>query len=265
MQEYSIQGGDEGSKRLDILNRTIEKSTRDFFKAVGINKAMNCLDIGCGTGKVSIMLAKIVGDRGQVLGLDINELNIQLASDSAKHEHIKNVNFQTFDVYKLHDKLKYDLIYSRFLLSHLKNPKIVLENALKSLKSGGKLLIEDTDFSGHFSYPRSDYFDQYVSLYQDLLKKRGANANLGLSLVKLLRDIGFTEIKFQISQPAHINQEGKQMAEITFQGISKALIEEKLITKDEFARIHSELIKFRKRKDTIISLPRIFQIAAYIP
>ena len=123
-------------------------------------------------------------------------------------------------------------------------------------------MIEDTDFTGHFSNPKSGYFDQYVSLYQDLLRKRGANANLGQDLVWLLKEVGFTEVKFRISQPVHISEEGKLMAEITLEGISQALIEEQLITAKKYARIHSELVKFRKREDTMMSLPRIFQVTA---
>jgi len=265
MREYAIQGGNEGSIRLDILSRTVEKSTEDFLKTAGLNGAKNCLDLGCGTGKVSMMIAKKIGNQGQVLGLDINELNIQAAIKSAKAQQIENVNFQVFDAYTLKSTTKYDLIYSRFLLSHLTNPNTVLENALQSLKSGGKLLIEDTDFTGHFCSPKSDYFDKYVSLYQDLLKKRGANANLGQRLVGLLKDLNCTNVKFQISQPAHSSEEGKLMAEITFKGISQALIEENIITKEEFVKIHSGLVEYRKRKDTIMSLPRIFQVVANIP
>ncbi len=265
MKEYSIQGGNEGSERLDILSRTIEKSTREFLKTAELNTAKSCLDLGCGTGKVTMMIAEIIGDQGQVLGVDINELNIHNANKSAKTKEIKNVSFEVFDVYKFKARTKYDVIYSRFLLSHLTNPKLILENILQLLKPGGKLLIEDTDFTGHFCYPKSDYFDQYVTLYQDLLKKRGANANLGQGLVGLLKDTGFSNVEFQLSQPAHISGEGKLMAEITFKGISEALLEEHLITEEEFARIYSELVKYRKRNDTIISLPRIFQVTASIP
>lgn len=265
MKEYAIHGGNEGSTRLDILSRTIEKSTENFLKTTGLTGVKNCLDLGCGTGKVSMMIAKLIGDQGQVLGLDINELNIKAAIKSAKIQQIDNVNFEVFDAYQLNSGTTYDVIYSRFLLSHLANPRTVLENALQSLTPGGKLLLEETDFSGHFCSPKSGYFDAYVSLYQDLLKKRGANANLGQRLVGLLKDLNCTNVTFQISQPAHSSGEGKRMAEITFKGISEALIEENMIKKEEFVNIHTGLVEFRKREDTIMSLPRIFQVVATIP
>lgn len=263
MTEYAIHGGGEGSVRLGILGRTIENSTRGFLEKAGIGHAKTCLDLGCGIGKVSMILAEVT--EAQVLGLDLDELNIQTALKSAKAQQTDHVSFKVFDAYQFKSREKYDLVYSRFLLSHLSDPQIILKNVLTMLKPGGKLLIEETDFSGHFCYPQSDSFDRYVSLYQDLLATRGANANLGQNLVSLLSNSGFTNIEFQISQPAHTSGEGKLMAEITFKGISQALIEEGMLTEAESAEIHSELVKHRQRKDSIMSLPRIFQITAHMP
>lgn len=265
MTEYAIHGGGEGSDRLDILGRTIEDSTREFLQKADIAPAMTCLDLGCGIGKVSMMLAQMTGDQGKVLGVDIDELNIQKATQTAQALGIANVNFSVSDAYEFESDRKYDLIYSRFLLSHLSNPGLVLEKALTWLNPGGKLLIEETDFSGHFCHPQSDDFDRYVSLYQDLLTKRGANANLGQGLPVLLSNAGFTNVAFQISQPAHKSGEGKLMAEITFKGISQALMDEGLLSESEFVEIRSGLIQHRQREDSIVSLPRIFQITAHAP
>ena len=141
MIEYTLQGGDEGANRLDILSNTLQSSTENFLKTLGIHEGANCLDLGCGTGNVTCIIAKIIGNRGNVLGLDINEKNIQLAVESAKTEAIKNVNFKYFDAYLLREKFVYDVIYSRFLLSHLTNPKTVLQNTLDALKPGQRLFL----------------------------------------------------------------------------------------------------------------------------
>ena len=262
MIEYTLQGGDEGANRLDILSNTLQLSTENFLKTLGIHEGANCLDLGCGTGRVTCIIAKIIGNRGNVLGLDINEKNIQLAVESAKAKAIKNVNFKYFDAYLLREKFVYDVIYSRFLLSHLTNPKKVLQNTLDALKPGGLILIEDTDFAGHFSNPKSDDFNHYINLYERLLRTRRADANIGQKLVWLLNEVGFTEVKFQISQPVHISGKGKLMAEITFKAVSESLVEEGFITESEAIRIYSSLVQFRKRGDTMMSLPRIFQVSA---
>ena len=260
MQEYTIHGGDEGKNRLSILSRTLREDTARFLQMANLHAGMNCLDLGCGGGDVTLDIANHVGAEGKVLGLDIDERKIQLAAESAVLNGIKNARFKAMSAYDLKDESAYDLVYSRFLLSHLNKPQEVLQHIWTALKKGGTFLIEDTDFSGHFSQPSSRYFDDYVSLYQRLLKKRGADANLGQKLVSLLKEAGFVDVEFHITQPAHTEGEGKLMAEITFEGISKALIDEGLIDSDQAKKIHSGLVNFRKRGDSLISLPRVFQV-----
>ncbi|MBC7777540.1 MAG: class I SAM-dependent methyltransferase [Phycisphaerae bacterium] len=260
MQEYTIHGGIAGKRRLEILSRTIRPGTERFLKTAKLHAGMRCLDLGCGGGDVTLAIAKRIGFDGIIVGLDLDEHKIQLATESASIKGIKNVQFKAFNAYDLTDESAYDLVYSRFLLSHLRKPKIVLQNMWTALRTDGMLLIEDTDFSGHFSHPPFGPFNRYVNLYQRLLKKRGADANIGQKLVGLLQETGFVDVQFQISQPVHLEGEGKLMAEITFEGISKALIEEGLTSVDEAQKIHTGLVNFRKRSDSLISLPRIFQV-----
>ncbi len=261
MREYTIHGGEEGKKRLEILSRTIAPGTGKFLHTAGLQAGMHCLDLGCGGGNVTLAIAERVGEQGQVTGFDMDERKIQLAMESAAAKGIKNVRFKAFDAYHLAEESAYDLVYARFLLSHLHKPEVVLQNIKLALKPDARLLIEDTDFSGHFSYPSSPDFNSYVTLYQQLLQKRGADANLGQKLVSLLKEAGFVDVEFQVYQPVFLEGEGKLMAEITFDGVTKALLEEGLTTTDEAESIYSGLVTFRKRQDTLMSLPRIFQVS----
>jgi ubiquinone/menaquinone biosynthesis C-methylase UbiE len=260
MNEYAIHGGDEGKKRLEILSTTLAPSTESFLQTAGLGPGMHCLDLGCGGGHVALAMARMVGSHGHVTGLDKDERKIQSAGEEAERTGIKNIRFDTFNAYDLKEEAAYDLVYSRFLLSHLSDPEAVLRSIERALKPRGLLLIEDTDFSGHFSHPKSTYFNRYVFLYQRLLQKRGADANFGQTLVLRLKQTGFTDVLFQISQPAHVEGPGKLMAEITFEGISKALVAEDLVSQEEAARIYAGLVKFRSRRDSLMSLPRIFQV-----
>lgn len=261
MPEYTIHGSDEGAKRLSILSRTLATSTERFLHWAGLSTGLTVLDLGCGAGDVTLVMSERVGPQGQLTGLDLDERKIQLATAAAAQREIQNVQFKAFNAYDLVDESSYDLVYSRFLLSHLNKPETVLQNIRHALKAGGRLLIEDTDFSGHFSYPVSGDFNRYVSLYQSLLTKRGADANFGQRLVGVLQAAGFTDVAFQIIQPAFLAGEGKLMAEITFEGISNALLEEGLVSPEEVQQILTGLVQFRQRNDSIMSLPRIFQVS----
>lgn len=258
--EYAIHGGDEGQKRLGILSRTLAASTGRFLENARLQPGMRCLDLGCGGGDVTVAIARYIGPHGQVTGIDMDERKIQLARETAAAQGIKNVRFQTGNAYDLSGIDPCDIVYARFLFSHLSRPKAVLHNLRAILRPPGLLLIEDTDFSGHFSYPPSRAFRRYVSLYRQLLKKRGADANIGQKLAGLMRETGGTVTSLQVSQPVHAEGEGKLMAEITMEGISKSLVEEGLVTPEEAGKVMAGIVAFRKRGDTIMSLPRIFQL-----
>jgi ubiquinone/menaquinone biosynthesis C-methylase UbiE len=262
MGEYTIRGGDKGRERLAILTNTLAQQTRNLLADSKLRKDFNCLDLGCGSGAVSLELLKYLDTSGSVLGIDIDPSNVRYAQSNADKLNLANISFEHGDIYSLSHEQQFDLVYSRFLLSHLNNPEMALSNIYKALSPNGMLIIEDTDFSGHFSYPRNEYFDQYVLWYQKLLKTRSANANIGPELMGLLEKAGFRDISFEIKQPAHIDSQGKLMAEITLEAVSVPLLAQKICTKSELERTLKELKDFRKRSGTILSMPRIFQYRA---
>jgi 2-polyprenyl-3-methyl-5-hydroxy-6-metoxy-1,4-benzoquinol methylase len=40
---------------------------------------MSCLDLGCGGGEVASELARLVGANGEVTGIDMDEIKVELA------------------------------------------------------------------------------------------------------------------------------------------------------------------------------------------
>ncbi|MEZ5038703.1 MAG: methyltransferase domain-containing protein [Saprospiraceae bacterium] len=265
MNEYSIHGGKKGNERLAILSRTVGATTSEFLDHYASDLSGRCLDLGCGGGTVTLDIAKRLRGKGQVYGLDMDTVNIFLAREAAQNQRVDNVQFDCFDAYELAEVDRYQAVYSRFLLSHLHQPARVLTNILRGLIPGGRLLLEDTDFSGHFCYPPCEAFDTYIRLYQNLLDARRADANIGQRLYQLLQQAGFEDISVRVVQPLHTKEEGKLMAEITMEGISGALLQEGLASREEISQTVAELKAFRADEKTVMSLPRIFQVAAIKP
>ncbi|MCB9283886.1 MAG: methyltransferase domain-containing protein [Lewinellaceae bacterium] len=265
MNEYSIHGGKRGNDRLAILSQTVGATTGEFLDRYTSSFFGDCLDLGCGGGTVTLQIADRVQHTGTVTGLDIDPVNVALARKTAHDRQMENVQFERFNAYDLADVDRYHVVYSRFLLSHLNKPSQVLANVYKGLVPGGRLLLEDTDFSGHFCFPACPAFHAYVHLYQKLLYTRGADANIGQRLYQLLQQAGFQEISVQVVQPVHTGGKGKLMAEITMEGISNALLQEGLTNRDVIQQIVQELKAFRADKNTVMSLPRIFQVSAVKP
>ncbi|HEV8428606.1 MAG TPA: hypothetical protein VGQ41_11960 [Pyrinomonadaceae bacterium] len=54
LKHYVIRGGVKGHERLKLLSRVMHPSTAAVFDQAGIAAGMKCLDIGCGSGDVTI-------------------------------------------------------------------------------------------------------------------------------------------------------------------------------------------------------------------
>jgi ubiquinone/menaquinone biosynthesis C-methylase UbiE len=65
--------------RLAVQGRLIEPITRAFFQGAGVAPGMRVLDVGCGAGDVSLLVAKLVGRTGAVVGVDRSSDAVEIA------------------------------------------------------------------------------------------------------------------------------------------------------------------------------------------
>jgi ubiquinone/menaquinone biosynthesis C-methylase UbiE len=80
-RRYAIRGGNEGKERLDVLARVLLATTTQLLDRVGPIRGMKCLDIGCGGGHVTILMARTVGPEGRVIGTDTDAKILALAKE----------------------------------------------------------------------------------------------------------------------------------------------------------------------------------------
>jgi ubiquinone/menaquinone biosynthesis C-methylase UbiE len=260
VHRYAIRGGNEGKERLDVLARVLLPTTTKLLKRVGVIRGMKCLDVGCGGGHVTLLMADIVGPEGRVIGTDADAEILALAREDAKAAKATNVEFKQQDACACLWHNEFDVAYARFLLSHLNQPGNCLAAVVEACAPGGRIVIEDTDFAGSFCYPTCAAYERYKQLYQELVQRRGGDPNIGPKLPAMLRRTGIQGVELNVIQPAHIHGEGKLMAPLTMSRISDALTAEGLATESEAQRILTELNHAAADCETVISLPRIFQV-----
>ena len=257
---YAIRGGKEGKKRLDLLARVMLPTTMELLDRAGVIRGMKCLDVGCGGGHVAISMARVVGPEGRVIGTDTYADILALAREDAEAAKITNVEFQQQDACACVWHEEFDVAYARFLLSHLSEPDICLAAMVQACVPGGTIVIEDTDFAGSFCYPTCAAYERYNELYQELVQRRGGDPNIAPKLPAVLRRAGIQGVELNVIQPAHIHGEGKLMAALTMSRISDALISEGLVSEGEVQQILTKLNHAAADCETVISLPRIFQV-----
>src|SRR5262245_28373431 len=123
---YIIRGGVEGRERLRLLSRVMRPTTLSLFDRIGLRPGVRCLDVGCGGGDVAFDLARIVGPEGGVVGVDVDETKLELARHEAAARQLGNVEFRRSQIGAGELGSGFDVVYARFLLTHLKDPLAVL-------------------------------------------------------------------------------------------------------------------------------------------
>lgn len=120
----------------EAYKRTVEGALRY------IKKEDNVLDIGCGTGIVTLPMAERAAS---VTGLDTSDRMLELARQKAETSQSGNIRFIAGDMY--HEELKgalYDAITIFNVLLYIKERKQALKHIYSLLKPGG-YFISATD------------------------------------------------------------------------------------------------------------------------
>lgn len=257
---YVIQGGTEGKARLSILGRAMNNYSINILLKAGLKSGSKCLDAGCGGGTMTYEMAAIEGSSGFVTGIDHDEEIIRLNNEELKLLNIENVSYRHGEIYDLTETEEYDIIFARFLLSHLSDPALAIQKMSAALKPGGRLVAEDVQFSGHFCYPANKAFDTYLDWYTKAVTYNGGDAEFGVKLHENLVAAGFQDIELEIAQPAGISGPAKQMSLVTLEKIKQSVLAAGLSTAEEFQEVSEDLRVFTEDGKSIISMPRIFQV-----
>jgi len=99
------------------------------------------LDVGCGFGDSTRLIAASVGPRGEAVGVDCAENFIKAAEQETTQSGIGNASFLVADVQSEDLRGPYDFGFSRFGTMFFMLPGAALRNIRKALKPGGELTM----------------------------------------------------------------------------------------------------------------------------
>jgi SAM-dependent methyltransferase len=253
-ESYIIRGGEAGASRLSVLCQAMAEATGQLLDRVGVPAGGRILDAGCGVGEVTYELALRAGPSGRAVGVDLDAAKI----DQARAGAPVGAEFHVGDLGMAEALGPFDLVYARFLLSHLTDPGQALEAFLAALRPGGWLVVEDVDFAAHVCWPPRPAFDRYVGWYRAAGQARGADPDIGPKLAAMLRDAGLAEVGARIAQPAGLEGPVKAMAALTLAGIREAVIAMD-VPADLVAADLADLEAAREDPGVLMTLPRVFQ------
>ena len=124
--------------------RENEEHCSKLLKALGIEEGQTVCDMGCGNGFYALQLAGVVGEKGKVLGVDIQPEMLRLLDIRAKEAGIENVEaIQGTLIDPGLPEGKVDLVLLVDVYHEFSHPVHMLAAIRKSLKPDGRVALAE--------------------------------------------------------------------------------------------------------------------------
>jgi trans-aconitate methyltransferase len=165
-----------------------------FHDDLGFSPGQKVLEVGCGVGGQTVLLAKKWPDT-EFVSIDKEVAFIRQASEHLEKAHVENVGLQHADIMSLpFDKESFDHIYVCFVLEHLACPVDALFNLNDVLKTGGTITVVEGDHDSFFCHPNNNDARKVVDCLTKLQAMCGGNALIGRELYPLLTATDFCKV-----------------------------------------------------------------------
>jgi SAM-dependent methyltransferase len=188
---YVMGHDDRERRRLALQARIINPVTETLLQRAGIASGMRVLDLGCGVGEVSFLVARLVGHHGHVTAIDVDEQALAIGRQRATQLGFNNITFVQGDLHTWGSDAPFDATVGRHILIHTPDPLKVVKAALRVLRAGGVGIFQEYDFSvRHSAHPALPLFDEVMRIFREFFAK-AAHGNMGMQLFHLAAEAGF--------------------------------------------------------------------------
>ncbi len=190
MQGYVLGHSDRELSRLAVQARLVNPITRAFFQAAGIAAGMRVLDVGSGAGDVAFLAAELVGESGEIVGVDRAPKALAVARERAAALSVHNVSFREGDPGNMTFEKPFDAVIGRYVLMFQADPTTMLRNVAAHARPGGIVVFHEPDWDGVRSFPPVPTYDQCCRWIVQTLRLSGADPRMGIKLHRAFVEAG---------------------------------------------------------------------------
>lgn len=179
---YTFGDTTTAADRLRLLAAVYEPATRDLLRRWAPASPSHALDLGCGPGYSTRLLHDVTRAR-RTTGVDRSHAYVQRALAT----EVPGITFVEHDVTDVPLPVApADVVFARYLLTHLSDPAGVLRGWARALRAGGRMILQETAAlrSGDPALAR------YYELVGDLQRHHGQDLTVGARLGQLAHTAG---------------------------------------------------------------------------
>ena len=202
-QDYPLVNGDKERRRLKMQAAALVPLTERMLAGAGIGPGSRVLELGCGGGDVTRLIAHRVGSAGEVLAMDRDPSQVEAAAECVLSAGHRNVKFVVAEMENFQPQGMFDAVVGRYFLLYMPNPEATIDAAVKWVRPGGCLAFLEMDFfrgvRSRIWPPASAETNQALEFIGDVLLDAGINADMATRLPSILSRHG--EVEAEVSAP----------------------------------------------------------------
>jgi ubiquinone/menaquinone biosynthesis C-methylase UbiE len=196
--------GDTSAEHARLIRQAAiwDPFTERLFRDAGIGPGQRVLDIGSGVGDVAMLVAKLVGPSGVVVGVEREPVTIATARSRVAKAGLSNVSFLESDVRGVASSALFDAVVGRAILQYLPEAGAVLRLLATRVRPGGVIAFQDVWPASLFHLTAHlPLRSKCASLIYRTLQRSGVHMDMELVLYRAFLEAGLPAPSIRIEVP----------------------------------------------------------------
>ncbi|MES2040421.1 MAG: class I SAM-dependent methyltransferase [Pseudomonadota bacterium] len=193
-ENYPLSSSERERHRLKMQAQALIPLSERMLSGAGIAHGAQVLELGCGSGEMTLLLASAVGPTGRVTALDSDPAQIKAATEKLADAGFCNVNFVLSDMNNFVPGQVFDAIVGRYFLLYIADPEGALARMVRWVKPGGVLAFLEMDFCrgtrSSIWPPVAAETNSAIEFIADVMLDAGINPHMGVRLPSMLAHYG---------------------------------------------------------------------------
>jgi len=199
-QSYPLGGTSTERDRLLRQAEQYESTANWLLDQIPIEPGWRAVDIGCGPIGILNLLAKRVGPKGEVVGVEREQRFVDMANSEISRCGLGNVTMVCADGLDTGlEKGSFDLAHERLVLINVSKREAFLTEMLSLLRPGGTIALEDVDNVSWLCQPAHPSWDVLLNVFHGVFQAGGGDPFMGRRLPVLLQAAGVQNIKTKVT------------------------------------------------------------------
>jgi ubiquinone/menaquinone biosynthesis C-methylase UbiE len=189
--DYALGYTNSEHERLIRQATRIAPYTERLFREAGVGAGQRVLDLGSGVGDVAMLLARIVGPSGEVVGIERDAVSIARARARVAEAGLSNVTFTQADVDQIDTDRLFDAAVGRFILMFLPDPASVLRSLTRFVRPGGIIAFQEPTWIPFLAFSaRFPLWSKLLLSIHETFLRSGVNPEMGPTLYRIFQEVG---------------------------------------------------------------------------